>query len=53
MALLVLPEDHQLAPSVESPLVDKGIFLSKWKYVIDLLKETGIHSCKVVDNPVN
>lgn len=28
------------------------IFLFKWKYVLDLLKETRMLGCKVVDNPV-
>jgi len=29
-----------------------GLFIFQWKYVLDLLKETRILGCKVIDNPV-
>ena len=29
-----------------------GIFVLKHKYVVDLLKETGILRCKLVDTPI-
>lgn len=29
-----------------------GIFVSRRKYVLDLFKETGMLSCKAVDNPI-
>jgi hypothetical protein len=29
-----------------------GIFLSQWKYVLDLLAETGMLDCKPVDTPI-
>ena len=29
-----------------------GIFLSQWKYILDLLKETGMLGCKAIDNPI-
>jgi len=29
-----------------------GIFISQRKYILDLLKETGMLKCKATDNPV-
>jgi hypothetical protein len=29
-----------------------GIFISQRKYILDLLKETGLLICKAIDNPV-
>ncbi|KAJ4700964.1 Retrovirus-related Pol polyprotein from transposon TNT 1-94 [Melia azedarach] len=31
----------------------RGILVSQWKYVLDLLKETGMLGCKPVDAPMN
>lgn len=31
----------------------KGIFVSQRKYVLDLLKETGMLGCKLVDTPMD
>ena len=31
----------------------RGIFVSQWKYVLDLLKEIGMLGCKPVDTPMD
>ena len=30
-----------------------GISISQWKYTLDLLKETGMLGCKLVDTPMD
>ena len=37
---------------IEVARSEKGIFLSQRKYVLDLLKETGMLGCKPVDTPI-
>uniref|UniRef100_A0A5B6Z677 Putative polyprotein n=1 Tax=Davidia involucrata TaxID=16924 RepID=A0A5B6Z677_DAVIN len=37
---------------IEVARSDKGIFISQRKYVLDLLKETGMLGCKPVDSPI-
>ena len=31
----------------------KGIYVSQWKYILDLLKETGMIGCKPTDTPMD
>ena len=31
----------------------EGIFISQQKYVVDLLRETGLLGCKAVENPID
>jgi hypothetical protein len=37
---------------IEVARLKHGIFISQWKYTIDLLKETGLLRCKATDNPM-
>ncbi|XP_048235710.1 uncharacterized protein LOC125371219 [Ricinus communis] len=43
---IVITGDNQVARS------EKGIFISQRKYVLDLLKKTGMLGCKPVDTPI-
>ncbi|XP_068331614.1 uncharacterized mitochondrial protein AtMg00810-like [Pyrus communis] len=46
------PEDLKYFLAVEVARSSRGIFLSQRKYVLDLLKETGMLGCKPVDTPI-
>ncbi|XP_048437767.1 uncharacterized mitochondrial protein AtMg00810-like [Pyrus x bretschneideri] len=45
-------DDLKYFLGVEVARSSKGIFMSQRKYVLDLLKETGMLGCKPVDTPV-
>lgn len=37
---------------IEVATLNKNIFLSQWKYVLDLLKESGMEGCKPCATPI-